>query len=97
MAEQLDLTAPVTKTATANYRVSYLNMDVDGGRLMVVLTANNGDTVQKVYDATTTPTGASLLIALNKADLTAKSLQRRILERLIADGVIAGTISGVPA
>ena len=52
--------------------------------------------VEAVYNSTTTPTGDALLTGLNKADLSAKSLERRIYERLIADGVITGTIAGVP-
>lgn len=46
------------------------------------------------------PTGtttADLITALNKANLSVKSLERRILERLQTDGRIGtGTISGTP-
>ena len=38
----------------------------------------------------------SLMILLNKADLSSNSLQRRIIQRLIDDGYVQGTISGTP-
>lgn len=96
MAEQVDLSAPVAKPSTANYRVSYLNLDVDNLRISVFLTANNGETLQKVYDATTVPTGATLLTALNRGNFSVNSLIKAIYNRLIADGILVGTISGVP-
>ena len=34
--------------------------------------------------------------ALNKADLSVKSLHRRVLERLIADSFLPGLVSGSP-
>lgn len=36
----------------------------------------------------------SLMIALNKANLTTRSLNQRVLDRLILDGKIAGTVTG---
>jgi hypothetical protein len=94
MAEQVDLVTPVAKPSITNYRVSYMNLDIDNARITVFLTANNGETLQKVYDATTTPTGATLLHALNTGNFTANSLLRAVYNRLIADGVIAGTVTG---
>jgi hypothetical protein len=38
----------------------------------------------------------NLMIALNKANLTVKSLQRRVLEQLAADGLLAGSVTGTP-
>jgi hypothetical protein len=38
----------------------------------------------------------NLMVALNKANLSTKSLHRRIMEKAIADGKLSGTISGVP-
>ena len=39
---------------------------------------------------------ANLMIALNKADLSITSLQKRILERLVTDGYLSGTVVGSP-
>jgi hypothetical protein len=36
------------------------------------------------------------MAALNKADLSSNSLQKRVLQKLIDDGVIPGTVSGAP-
>jgi hypothetical protein len=36
------------------------------------------------------------MILLNKANLTSNSLHRRVLNKLISDGFISGTISGSP-
>lgn len=36
------------------------------------------------------------MLALNKANLSTKSLHKRIMEFLVADGVITGAITGVP-
>lgn len=94
MAEQVDLVTPVTKPSITNYRVSYMNLDIDNARITVFLTANNGETLQKVYDSTTTPTGATLLHALNTGNFSTNSLLRAVYNRLIADGVIAGTVTG---
>jgi len=42
-------------------------------------------------------TTATLLAALNTANLSTKSLQKRVLERLIADGKLPpGAVSGTP-
>lgn len=39
---------------------------------------------------------ANLMITLNKANLTTNSLHKRVLNKLIADGHIDGTVSGSP-
>jgi hypothetical protein len=95
--ERVDLTAPIAKVSTQNCALDYFVIDVGNSRIKVDLKCNNGDLVSKTYDATTTPTGASLLTALNTSNNSAgTSLIRRIYNRLTADGVITGTISGVP-
>jgi hypothetical protein len=95
--ERVDLTAPIAKTSTQNCALDYFVIDVGNSRIKVDLKCNNGDVVSKTYDATTTPTGASLLTALNTSNNSAgTSLIRRIYNRLTADGIITGTISGVP-
>jgi hypothetical protein len=42
------------------------------------------------------PSGATLLNALNTANLSTNSLVKRIFNRLVADGYISGTVSGTP-
>lgn len=48
------------------------------------------------YNASTTPTGASLIVSLNKANLSTTSLEKRILNQLISSGFLEGSISGTP-
>lgn len=38
----------------------------------------------------------NMIVALNKANLTIKSLERRIFEQLIADGHLSGSLTGTP-
>jgi hypothetical protein len=99
--ERLNITVPIAKPSTANCTLDYLTIDpevpLSASRILVVLACNNGDVVQKVYDATTTPTGAALITTLNVSNnSTGTSLVRRVYNRLIADGVLAGTVSGTP-
>ena len=48
------------------------------------------------YNASTNPTGAALIISLNKANLSTTSLERRIINQLVSSGFLAGTVSGTP-
>ena len=57
-----------------------------------------GPPVNVTYNGSTTPTGMSLIIALNTADLSTpgNSLEARLLKRLILDGHLSGVVSGSP-
>lgn len=95
--ERVDLTAPIAKVSTQNCALDYFVIDVGNSRIKVDLKCNNGDLVSKTYDASTTPTGASLLSSLNTSNNSAgTSLIRRVYNRLTADGVITGSVSGTP-
>ena len=90
--EQLDLTVPdQAKPGTTTYTIKELNLNWEQKVVVIVLLGANNEEKQVVYR-----NSAALIIALNKTDLSVKSLQRRIMERLIADGHIGGTISGSP-
>lgn len=61
----------------------------------IVLMDQNGKTSDHYYREADGALG--LILALNKANLAIKSLQRRILEKLLADGkLVVGTITGTP-
>lgn len=99
MAETLDLTTPITPTrpTITGYKVWSLYLGRGEGIIRIVVEDNNGERTTHVYaDAPGTPVATDLMIALNKANLTIKSLQRRVLEKLSADGRIVGTVSGTP-
>ena len=89
--EALTLTTPQSVT---DYRVSILKLNWDEAKIHVVVKDTQGDTVTAGY---TGATATSLMIALNKANLTTNSLQKRILEQLVTDGKLpAGTVTGDP-
>lgn len=97
MAELLTLNAPdQASPGTPDYRVVYLGLTFDGpdgAFIHITLEGSTGLRRTFVYEGAVART---MMVALNKADLSAKSLQRRILERLIADGKLAGAVNGQP-
>lgn len=93
MAEQLDLTTPETKPTNSFYKVERISFDWPAKIISISLVGQNGEAKSHSYTGTTAQT---LMIALNKVDLSVLSLHKRILNRLITDGVISGTVSGVP-
>lgn len=96
MPESVTLTTPVAKPSTTTYAVSSLLLDVTGLRIIVNLTGNNGETFSKQYDAFTVPSGATLLHNLNIGNFSVNSLMNAVYNRLNTDGVLVGTVSGVP-
>lgn len=95
MAEIVQLTTPeiTPQITTTDYRVFYLLLDWERASIVIHLRGTNGERKEARYDGAEATT---LMVGLNKANLTIKSLHRRILERLIADGKLSGTVSGSP-
>lgn len=93
--ESVTLTTPevIPQITTTDYRVTYLQMDWPQASIVIHLLGTNGERKEVRYDGAVATT---LMVALNTANLSIKSLHRRILERLIADGKLAGTVNGVP-
>jgi hypothetical protein len=91
--EQLDLTAPVQPPSVTTYTIDSLNLNWSVASIDVVLKDNIGNTLTFNYNG---PTAVTLMLALNTANLSIKSLYRRVLEKLVADGKISGTVSGTP-
>lgn len=94
MAEQIDLTTPVSKPSTINYHVERLTLDWDAGSLTIQLKGNNGEALAVSYGPTSTPTGVSLMTSLNKINLSTRSLNQRIFDRLVLDGIVLGAVTG---
>lgn len=70
----------------------------DSAPVTVPVTVTNPDGTTTTTD-TVTPSdkkATNMIIALNKANLSVKSLQRRIFEALIADGHLSGSVTGTP-
>lgn len=102
MPETLTLTSPIIPTAPSitGYSVRSIYLGRSEGVIRVEVEDNNKHRTTAVYADTVTPpstVATDLMNALNKANLTTKSLQRRILEQLAADGKLgAGAVSGTP-
>jgi len=93
MAESLNLTSPIIKTITS-YIVRRLDMDLDAAYISIRLKGTDGKSIELNYEGSIATT---LIIALNKTNLSINSLQRRILERLVIDGKLPlGTVIGSP-
>ena len=94
MAEQLDLTTPVTKPTLATYTLASLHLDWLAARVSVTVVGSDGQGIVVEY---TGPTATAMMTALNTANLSVKSLYRRVLEKLVLDGKLpGGTVSGTP-
>ena len=96
MAEVFDLAKPITPVAptTSTLRVRSVILAWDERYITIVLRDNNN--VESVYNYHDTA-ATNLMIALNKANLSVKSLHKRILEQLVLDGKLAsGSVSGSP-
>ena len=95
--EVVTLTTPIAKTATS-CRVSIITIDLDRSAITAQLVyLPTGETGQKMYDAASNPTGATLLHSLNIGNFSgATSLIKAVYNRLASDGVCVGTVSGTP-
>jgi hypothetical protein len=93
--ELLTLSAPQTQTVTS-CTLDYIGLDVAGGRIVVQVHTNVAPLPTKTYDASTTPTGATLLHQLNVGNFSVNSLLKAVYTRLSTDGVCTGTVSGTP-
>ena len=92
MAEQINLTSPdQAKVGTSDYWVAALLLDRDAARVEIRLNSAKGLGRTISYSGST---ATAMMKALNTANLSVKSLDKRILERLIADGFLTGIISG---
>ena len=93
MTEKLD---PSAKPAVIPppYSIAALILEWDAKQIIIRLKGDDGS--YKTVDYNDSEGAVTLMNQLNKANLTIKSLHRRILEKLIADGKIVGSISGTP-
>lgn len=92
--EQFDLTIPDQVNAgTSIYRIASVALNWENKTMTIVLTAPGGfrKTIQYVD-----PQATTMMRAINKANLSTKSLHKRLLEQLATDGELIGAISGLP-
>lgn len=103
MSELLALTtAEVTPAVTtANYHVILLSLHWERAEIVIHLRGDNGELKEFRYGGSTgTPVertkATNLMIALNKSNLSTVSLQKRVLNQLVTDGLLAGAVTGTP-
>jgi hypothetical protein len=103
LAEQLDLSSALTTTAWRVRGLSLIRgyasaagsvtLNTANSLIQVSLIGEHGRTLEHSWQGALADAD---IVALNKVNLTTNSLHKRILQKLITDGVIAGTISGTP-
>lgn len=98
MAETVTLTVAESVTITnTKYKLDWLHIDVTGGTIQAHFLGDNGEVRDATYGPSTNPTGASLITSLNTSNNTTTSLVKRVYNRVIADGLFAGTVNGTPS
>ena len=90
--ESLDLTTPETKPSVTSCEVARLVFDWRAARIEITLKCQTDDK-QFVYDGTT---ATDMMKALNKANLSTNSLHKRVMNQLVTDGKLAGSVVGSP-
>jgi hypothetical protein len=104
MAEQIQLATPETKPAivTTTYRPVFVSFDSEAPAIVIRLRGTNGEVKSFVYGgsdagAADKTKAATLIKTINKSNLSTKSMDKRIMEQLMADfPELAGTITGAP-
>jgi hypothetical protein len=93
MAETIALAAPIqAKSGTSTLNLASLVINAEASFIEAHFRGTNGELEIVRWD-----NARDIILALNKANLTTKSLERRVMERAINDGKIpAATISGTP-
>lgn len=108
--ERINLTVPdQVRAGTTSYRISEFNMNWIQGHISIELLGENGeiktvqyrdvDVVTEIdgeFVTTVDRQGRALMVAMNTMDFSSVSLNRRIMNRLLADGHLVGAVSGVP-
>ncbi len=94
-AEQIDLTAPDQATpGTSTYIVGELHLNWTQGLVSITLVGSNGEVKRVRYGQN--DGGRALMISMNTMNFSSVSMQRRIMNKLIADGHLVGAVSGTP-
>lgn len=101
--EQFNLTTAETVPAksTAIYKVVGINLDWEQKFIGIKLRGENNEIKVFTYGGSSSDDASrtkaiNLMIAFNKVNLSVKSLHKRIIEQLVSDGLLTGTITGTP-
>ena len=91
--EKLNLTSPITTPNVISWQIDELHLRWSAARIDIRLLGSGGESKHVIYTGSKATT---LLTALNKANLTTNSLHKRVMNQLVTDGEISGTVSGSP-
>src|SRR4051794_37831653 len=97
MGERITLTTPevVPQQQTTEYRPVLIHLEREPQpRLYVVFAGSNGE--RREWRVDEPGRALTLIKALNTANLTTNSLEKRCMTQAIADGVFAGAVTGAP-
>jgi len=99
MSETLTLDTPITRSSIGGFTISRIILTWEPPRLVQVELVGDDGVERRAFawsDTAEEATATQMITGLNKANLSLKSLHRRIYERLVSDGYLAGTIAGSP-
>lgn len=95
--ESVTLTTPIAQPPITAQTLRRLFVNFTDQTVSIDWSNSAGVLQSKTYDAFTTPSGATLIHALNTGNFSVNSLAKQIYTRLLTDGLIpAGTVSGAP-
>lgn len=100
--ENLTLTNPevTPQITTANYHVIAIQLYWEQQTIIITLRGDNGELKTFTYGGPAPDDNRAkatqLMIALNKMNFSVNSLQKRVIQQLVNDGFIAGTVTGTP-
>lgn len=94
MTERINFTLPEQAApGTLTWTPIFLHLNWEQATIKIGFRGDNGEGTSVSYEGIE---ANSLLTTLDKANLPGKSLRRRVMEKIIADGKLSGTISGIP-
>lgn len=93
--EQINLPEPIkADPGSDTFTVARLDFELSPEpKIKILLNGNNGHKISHSYEGIT---ALNLLRYVNTANFSTNSLHKQLMNRLITDGVISGTITGVP-
>ncbi len=100
--EKLTLTTPVTYTSTVDWKIVDIYISTESPAVKLTLASNTNERFVYRYVPSDTVTAAQVRTALSYINqgkfmtLQGKTLERWLLEKISADGVKVGTVSGTP-
>lgn len=96
--EVVNLTAPYTADPRQASTLQIDRLELDWRHRTIRILLGDGNLQQEVIymDLPGNPKATNLMKALNTANLTTNSLHKRVINQLMTDGLVSGTVAGTP-